>query len=63
VSVVIEKGEMASSSMRVDFHWIEGKSLLQRVVRHWNRLTRDVADTPSVETFKVRLDQALGNLV
>ena len=60
---MIEKGEMASSSKRVDFNWIEGKSLLQRVVRHWNRLTREVVDTPSVETFRVRLDQALGNLV
>jgi len=34
-----------------------------RVGRHWNRLPRDVMDAPSLEAFKVRLDQALGNLM
>jgi len=34
-----------------------------RVVKHWNRLPREVADTPSPATFKVRLDRALSNLV
>lgn len=32
-------------------------------VRHWNRLPREVVDAPSLETFKVRLDQALGNVI
>ena len=34
-----------------------------RVVRHWSRLPRDVVDALSLETFKVRLDQSLGNLM
>ncbi|GAB0185836.1 hypothetical protein GRJ2_001048900 [Grus japonensis] len=34
-----------------------------RVVRHWNRLPREVVDVPSLELFKTRLDEALGNLV
>jgi len=34
-----------------------------RVVRHWHRLPRGVVDVPSVETFNVRLDGALSNLV
>jgi len=34
-----------------------------RVVRHWNRLPREVMDAPSLEIFKARLDQALGNLI
>ena len=34
-----------------------------RVVRHCNRLPSDVIDAPPLETFKVRLDQTLGNLI
>ncbi|KFV15685.1 hypothetical protein N340_12122, partial [Tauraco erythrolophus] len=34
-----------------------------RVVRHWNKLPREVVDAPSLEVFKARLDEALGNLV
>jgi len=39
------------------------KSFTVRVVRHWNRLTSDAVDAPSMETFRARLDQALGNLI
>ncbi|KFV56366.1 hypothetical protein N341_04334, partial [Tyto alba] len=34
-----------------------------RVVRHWNRLPREVADAPPLEAFKARLDGALSNLI
>ena len=33
------------------------------MVRHWNRLPREVVDVPSLEAFKVRLDGAWSNLV
>ncbi|KGL99498.1 hypothetical protein N301_09615, partial [Charadrius vociferus] len=33
------------------------------VVRHWNRLSREAEEAPSLEVFKARLDVALGNLV
>jgi len=33
------------------------------VVKHWHRLHREVADAPSLETFKARLDGALSDLV
>ena len=42
---------------------IRKKSFTVRVVRHWNRLPRDVVDALSLETFKARLDQALSNLI
>ena len=34
-----------------------------RVVRHWNRLPKEVVEAPSLEAFKARLDGALGNVV
>ena len=34
-----------------------------RVVKHWNRLPREVVDALSPEVFKARLDGGLSNLV
>ena len=34
-----------------------------RVMRHWNRLPREVVDASSLETCKARLDGALSNLI
>ncbi|KGM00211.1 hypothetical protein N301_13213, partial [Charadrius vociferus] len=42
---------------------IRQKNFTLRVVRHWNRLPREVVDAPSLEAFKARLDGALSNLV
>ncbi|KFR10327.1 hypothetical protein N306_14583, partial [Opisthocomus hoazin] len=42
---------------------IRKKIFTLRVVRHWNRLRREVVDAPSLEVFKARLDRALSNLV
>ncbi|KAK4807138.1 hypothetical protein QYF61_018479 [Mycteria americana] len=42
---------------------IKKKFFAMRVVRHWNRLPREVVDAPSLEVFKARLDTALSNLV
>jgi len=39
------------------------KFFTMRVVKHWKRLPREVADAPSLENFKARLDGALSNLV
>ncbi|KFM14098.1 hypothetical protein AS27_05525, partial [Aptenodytes forsteri] len=42
---------------------IRKKFFTMGVVRHWNRLPREVVDDPSLEVFKARLDGALSNLV
>ena len=37
------------------------KVLTVRVVKHQHRLPREVVEVPSLEAFKVRLDQTLSN--
>jgi len=42
---------------------VRKKAFTVRVVRYCNRLPGDVVDALSLETFKMRLDQPLGNLI
>ena len=42
---------------------IRKKFFTLRVVRHPNRLPREVVAAPSLEVFKARLDGALSNLI
>jgi len=37
--------------------------LTERVVKHWNRLPREVVDTPSLTMFKRHFDNALNNML
>jgi len=48
------------SRFRLD---IRKKFFMMRLVEHWNKLPREVVDTPSLEIFKVRLDRTLSNLI
>ncbi|KFP10480.1 hypothetical protein Z169_09057, partial [Egretta garzetta] len=42
---------------------IRKKFFTMRVVKHWNRLPKEVVEAPLLETFKARLDGALSNLI
>jgi len=42
---------------------VRKKFLTINVLKHWNSLPRELVDAPYLETFKVRLDGALKNLI
>ncbi|GAB0203573.1 hypothetical protein GRJ2_002822900 [Grus japonensis] len=52
--------KLKEGRLRLD---VRKKFFTVRVVRHCNRLPREVVDAPSLEVFKTRLDEALGNVV
>jgi len=57
---VLQSFKLKKGIFRLD---IRKKFFTMRVVRHWNRLPREVVDALFLEVFKARLEGALGNLI
>jgi len=55
---------MASSCIGGGLDWILGKNFFtERVVGHWNRLSRAVVESSSLELYKNHVDIALQDMV
>ncbi|KFQ81657.1 hypothetical protein N335_10499, partial [Phaethon lepturus] len=52
--------KLEEGRLRLD---VRKKFLTLSVVNHWHRLPREVVDAPSLETFQVRMDEAVSNLI
>jgi len=54
------RGEGLKLCLRLD---IRKNVFTERAVKHWNRLPREVVESPSLEVFKSCVDVALGHMV
>jgi len=60
VSHLCNNGKVFSSKV---LEHVLRKNFTLRVMEHWNRLPREVVDSPSLDTFKARLDTILCSLL
>lgn len=60
--VVTEKGKWLPTETRFRLE-MRKKFITVRIVRHWNRVSREIVDVQCLALFKVRLNGALSNQV